>query len=94
MKVYSLFDRRLREFGSLVLFKNDEAAERGMLDAFSGQDTLVSKHPGDFDLMCVGAFDQETGLLDSGAMAMALLVVNFAELLGSRIDGEYAKLEV
>lgn len=63
MLVYSLLDRQLKEFGTLIVARNDEVMRRMVLDTFQGSGTLVEKHPGDFDLFCVGEFDQDVGLL-------------------------------
>lgn len=65
MNIYSLFDRKLKTFGQLVLDRNDFAVQRGLLDALTASaDTLIAKHPEDFDLYHVGAFDEETGKVE------------------------------
>lgn len=62
--IYSLFDRKVREYGQLVLGSNDATIIRGLVESLSrtGKNT-VEKYPEDFDLMCVGEFNCETGEL-------------------------------
>lgn len=64
MYVYSLFDRKLKLFGQLVLERNDFAVQRSLVDGLAGApDSLMAKHPEDFDLYHVGMFDDEAGKL-------------------------------
>lgn len=63
MKIFSMLDKKMGEYGALVLANNDEVVIRGLSEHLVGErgnSTLV-KHPEDFDLMCVGQFDVETG---------------------------------
>jgi len=78
VKVYSLLDRKVREFGQLVLARNDEEIRRIVLDSVPGSNTVMSKHPEDFDVFCVGEFDENSGRL---TVADAKLVVNVGQLL-------------
>lgn len=63
MLVYSLLDRKMKEFGQLVVARNEESVKRGIVDGLRGSGSLVERHPDDFDLYVVGEFDQETGVL-------------------------------
>lgn len=63
MRVYSILDRKMREYGSLALAPNDDAAVRALFDGVKGSGATVEKHPRDFDLMCLGDFNPETGAL-------------------------------
>lgn len=62
MRVYSLFDRKVREYGGLVLSPNDETAERALQEGIPAQST-VGKYPEDYDLYYLGEFDASKGLL-------------------------------
>lgn len=62
--IYSVLDRKLREYGQLGLARNDEAVQRAIGDQVRGSGTLMEKYPGDFDLYCVGEFDSETGVVE------------------------------
>lgn len=64
MNVYSLFDRKLLQYGQLVLERNDFGVQRGLCDGIRAQpDSLLSKHPEDFDLYQVAEFDDESGVV-------------------------------
>lgn len=78
MRVYSIFDRKTREFGSLVLAKNDEVARRAAIDAVKGSGSQLELHAADFDLYHVGGFDPEKGCLE---VETPTLVVTLVELL-------------
>lgn len=78
MLVYTLLDRKLKEFGALVLGRNDEGVRRSVVDGVVGSKSVIELHPGDFDVFCVGEFDQESGMLTTGRPR---LVSNVGELM-------------
>jgi len=86
-RVYSLFDRRVREFGNLLLGQNDEALKRE-LQFLTGGNSLLSKYPQDFDVMLLGEFELETGEL---SIAAPLLVCSLSDILG---PGEAAQTTI
>lgn len=64
MNVYSILDRKARQFGQLMLDRNDFAIQRGLADGIKReQQSTLGLHPDDFDLYQVGEFDDESGLL-------------------------------
>lgn len=63
MEIYSLFDRKLREFGPLLLSNNGESIKRALRDGIPGSGSLIDKHPEDFDVMLLGAFDADSGVI-------------------------------
>lgn len=58
--------------------RNDEAIRRSVVDAVRGSGSLIEKHPEDFDLFCMGEFDQDEGRLLG---TIPRLVANAGELL-------------
>lgn len=62
MKVYSVFDRKMREFGQLVYGRTDEAVTRAFQDSLRSR-SPVADHAEDYELMCLGEFDAESGRL-------------------------------
>lgn len=62
MKVYTLFDRKVGEYGSPVIGATDEAVVRALKDGIPATST-EGKYPEDFDLMCLGTYDPITGEL-------------------------------
>lgn len=60
MRIYALYDRKVQEYGQLVLGTNDEAVKRALRDGLPASSTQA-KYPHDFDLKCLGEFDPNTG---------------------------------
>lgn len=83
-RVYSLLDRKLREFGPLVLAKNDETIRRSVVDGIRGSKSVQEAHAGDFDLFCVGEFEEENGMLTHRP---PVIVANVAEILEAYAQG-------
>ena len=77
--MYALFDRKLREYGQLVQSNNDEAVKRNLRDGLTGTNSIVEKHPSDFDLYCLGEFDTESGVITPASVPK--LVVNVDSLI-------------
>lgn len=87
MNVYSLFDRKVKLFGQLVLERNDFALQRGLVDSLRGSpDTLLAKHPEDFDLYRVGDFNDETGELTSSTRLLVCCVADLVVDVPARGD--------
>lgn len=63
-KVYSLMDRKLGQYGQLLLARNDETMKRNVLDGVKGSGSMIEKYPHDFDLVSVGTFDSDTGKVE------------------------------
>lgn len=81
MRVYSLFDLKMREYGPLVLQTTDESVVRALGEIFQGPtDSTIRKHPEDFDLLCIGEFDVENGRFDDSGCPR--FVVNVGALKG------------
>lgn len=85
-KVYSVYDKKLQEFGQLAVSKNDESMRRAVLDGVKSSGSMIEKYPEDYDLYRVGEFHQDTGFL-AGLSTPAVLVCNVAELLGAVAGG-------
>lgn len=87
MNIYSLFDRKLREYGPLVLANNDASVCRALCDGIPGTQSTIAKYPDDFDLMLLGAFDSDTGQI--APEVIPRLVDNVASILppGRVTDG-------
>jgi len=81
MGVYSLFDRKVREFGPPAIARNDETLLRELGDRVrSSPNSMMAQHPEDFDVMRVGEFFLETGYL-AGVSGPPVLVINLETLL-------------
>lgn len=63
-KIYSVMDRKLREFGQLMLARTEEAMLRELVTGVrSNPESYIGKYPEDFDLYHLGWFNPETGEL-------------------------------
>lgn len=61
MRLYSLYDRKAREYGQQIIGgRNDELVMRSLLE-LRGSDAMPGKYPEDFELYCLGEFDQRAG---------------------------------
>lgn len=83
--MYALLDRKLKQFGQLVVERNDESIRRSLLDSIRNSKSLLEQHPEDFDLYCVGSFDQDSGDLIGNSLR---LVVNLRDVLEAYAAGE------
>lgn len=79
--VYAILDRKLREYGHLLLARNDETMKREARDGI-GPDHMIRRYPEDFDLYRLGEFENETGVLTPAEVPV--LVENMSTLLGGR----------
>lgn len=83
-RVYSVLDRKVREFGPLMLERTEESMIRSLLSGVRDNPTsLIGKYPEDFDLYHVANFDPETGKVvpeDSSVLVgnVADIVARFA----------------
>lgn len=62
-KIVAVRDSKTEVFGSPVVCQNLAEGERMFQDVQCDQGTLISKHPEDFALWCLGDFDEVTGAL-------------------------------
>lgn len=86
MRVYSLYDRKLKSYGQLILQRNNIAVQRDLLGALRGApEWMPAKYPGDFDLHHLAEFDEETGVFTK--FPAHSLVCNLLEL----VEGEVAQ---
>lgn len=62
--VYAIFDKvAVMLVGGLYLQKHDAAAIRFFHDVASAEQSLIRRHPGDFQLIRLGAVDEEGNVL-------------------------------
>lgn len=77
--IYSIFDVCSDMFDAPILAINDGSAIRYMKDAVNGRDTLLSRHPEDYQLFKIGSFDKSTGTIYP--QRLPLRVANLKELV-------------
>lgn len=80
LRIYCLLDTKLREFGQLVLERNEFVVQRALLDGIKAQpEAMLAKHPEDFQLYCVGEFNAESGVINR--LDAPRLVANVSDLV-------------
>lgn len=60
--VFSVFDSKAGSFAQPFYSPTIGSAIRAFIGAIGDPNTMLAKHPGDFSLMHLGAFDDDTGL--------------------------------
>lgn len=60
-KVYSVYDKKARFYGPLMVYDNGVSAIRDFEQMCLNTNTLPNKYPGDFALYYLGSYDTETG---------------------------------
>lgn len=76
--MFTLFDRKVGEYASLVLATTDEAVVRALKEGIPGGSTQA-KYPEDFELVCVGTFDPVSGRLNG--LNMPIVVASLSAIL-------------
>ena len=78
MKLFSIKESKTSAFTGVYRFVNIGVAVRSLQSAAKGgQMGLVAQYPADFDLYCIGSFDEDSGVVSSEIS----LVVHFSEVL-------------
>lgn len=77
VRVYGFHDRAASAFigdtAALVLFKHDAVALRQFGDLCRQENSIFAKHPADFEIVSLGEFDTDTGILTPWASGPAVL---------------------
>lgn len=63
MELYSLKDIKASTFGNPLIFVNRAVAIRSLAEAAQQPDSMLCKHPYDFQLFYIGEFDATSGVL-------------------------------
>lgn len=62
-QVYAVYDRKAQYYLPPFVCRGDAEATRMFSEAVMTSETPISQYPADFDLVKVGSFDLETGVL-------------------------------
>lgn len=65
LALYSVYDSKTQIFLPPMCFHNDEHAMRDMRLQLERGDTVMSKFPADYELRCVGDWDDHSGELEA-----------------------------
>jgi len=61
LKVFSIYDSKVGAYMKPFYAHSAGEAMRTVVDASSGQDNMLSRHPGDFTLFELGVYDDQSG---------------------------------
>lgn len=64
MNLCAVYDRKTGLFDKPFAVRHNGDAIRDWDIVTKNRETRYGAHPSDFDLMCIGSFDDETGLLE------------------------------
>lgn len=77
--IVSVRDTKANAFGIPVCVPTVGAAVRSFSDQINGQDSVLTKHPQDFDLFELGTFDDNTGLFDTHTPSLVTTGLNLVQ---------------
>lgn len=85
LKVFSVLDTKGDVFMAPFFFSATGQAVRAFSDLANNPDTVVSRHPGDYRLTCIGEFDDSTGRLVAYDQVQQLGYAQDYKALGSAV---------
>lgn len=80
LKLYSMFDRKMNVYLTPFPARGDVDALRNVKTSSlhpEMKNTPVGEHPEDFDLVCIGEFDDESGSISS---VLPMFIGNVAQI--------------
>lgn len=63
LRLYAIRDVKAGAYTMVFGFANDGVSVRAVKDEMMTPGSMFEKHPGDFQLYCVGLYDQDTGAI-------------------------------
>jgi hypothetical protein len=91
VSLFSVKDKVSDTFGKILEQNNNAEAMRSFSDIVKNPESVISKHPQDYDLYLVGTFDTSSGITDQIITCLA----NGADYLKAQINSkdEFMKKE-
>jgi len=77
INLYAIRDIKADAFAAPFLMANDNVAMRAVTESALSSDSSLRRHPGDYQLWCLGSYDEPTGNINSSP----LLVANVTSLV-------------
>lgn len=65
LEIFSSYDEKLQGYNLPFFMPKKAQAIRHFADGINDPSTQISKHPGDYSLISLGTFDDETGIITS-----------------------------
>lgn len=73
MKLFSVYDKKVAAYAAPFLSRTSGEAIRNFTELASG-DNLVGKYPEDYSLMCIGEFDESSGIITVPSTGPAFVI--------------------
>ncbi|AZL82831.1 nonstructural protein [Apis mellifera associated microvirus 14] len=61
MQLYAIYDIATRQFGQVIMEHNDATAERAVKTELMNRESMLAKHPQDYELWRLATYQQESG---------------------------------
>lgn len=85
-KIYAVLDRKLQAFYTPQFQANDAVAIRSLSDVLEKDGRIFSSHPEDFELWCLGTFDDDMQV--GGVSPDQRLICQFTDLMPKATNKE------
>ncbi|UIB81452.1 nonstructural protein [Flyfo microvirus Tbat2_130] len=74
MKIFSLYDTAIQSHSTNPFFQpSSAAAVRAIKGEMQNPESMLAKHPGDFELWCLGEYDEQKGTITPNMERVARL---------------------
>lgn len=80
--IFSILDRKLQAFYTPQFQPNDAVAIRALSDVLANDGRIFSSHPEDFELWCLGVFDDD--MINGGVVGNRHLVCQLTDLVPNK----------
>lgn len=92
MNVYAIYDKKAGQYFGLTVHKTDETYVRTLTPILKSDipDNMLYHHSSDFEVFCLGTFDEKTGLI----VADLRFVYNVSDLVRLLKEAEVKEAEV
>lgn len=85
LKIFSIYDIKSEVFSPPFFMTAVGEAVRAFKDLANDTSTTIGRHPADFRLMCLGTFENTTGLFTDNEQASLGFASDYKELPSSAI---------
>ncbi|UQT28871.1 nonstructural protein [Microvirus AZ-2020] len=63
MKIFAVKDLAINAFGNPIFCKAQGQAIRSFMDECNNQESMMAKHPADYEMYYIGEYDEETAAI-------------------------------
>lgn len=73
LEMFAVYDRKTGAFSQPFFLRSKPEAMRSFIDAIASKDHVFARHPDDYTVHHIGAWDDTTGLVQQGDPKLVLL---------------------